>query len=106
MPEFQTLRFTATLYLFRREEGGRATAFVMGGAKYRPQFRLNGSGPSSSCFIDAISGEQRMAPGERQTVEMSLLHPEYFHGQLGPGTKFEICEGPKVVGTGVIREIN
>ncbi|HEY3776754.1 MAG TPA: hypothetical protein VGL35_01710 [Rhizomicrobium sp.] len=98
-------KFKARLYLLPTDRGGRKTAFKAGGSLYRPQFYLESPDFSTSCFIDRIDGKSEMAPGESGIVEMRLLKPELFAGQIEPGTKFKIREVADPIGWGIIMEV-
>jgi translation elongation factor EF-Tu-like GTPase len=95
-----TYRLKATLHLLSPGEGGRRTAIRKN--VYRPQFYLGSA--SASCRVDAIEGDS-MSPGGEGDVEMTLLHPERFGEELRRGSRFEIHEGSKVVGWGIVQEV-
>jgi translation elongation factor EF-Tu-like GTPase len=88
------------LCLLPTDEGGRQTAISKG--VYRPQFFLGLS--SASCRVDEIDKET-LSPGEEGEVEMTLMHPKRWGAELWPGAKFEIREGSRVVGRGIIRDV-
>lgn len=92
---------SAQLHLLSTSQGGRKTPIGTGGV-YRPQFRL-GSG-EASCRIDRFDRES-FGPGDTGRVEMTLLHPERFGGSLRTGARFEIFEGFRSVGWGVIEQV-
>jgi translation elongation factor EF-Tu-like GTPase len=46
-----------------------------------------------------------LSPGEEGEVEMTLVHPGRWGRELQPGAKFEIREGSRVVGHGIIKEV-
>jgi translation elongation factor EF-Tu-like GTPase len=100
MVELPTCRLTATLYLLPTDKGGRQTALRKD--VYRPQFFLGLS--SASCRVDEID-KGTLSPGEEGEVEMTLMHPERWGTEVRPGAKFEIREGSRVVGKGIIREV-
>jgi translation elongation factor EF-Tu-like GTPase len=100
MVELPTCHLTATLYLLPTDEGGRQTAIRKD--VYRPQFFLGLS--SASCRVDEID-KGTLSPGEEGEVEMTLVHPEQWGAELRPGAKFEIREGSRVVGKGIIRDV-
>lgn len=105
MSEYAVCSITAKVHILSEEQGGRSSYFVVGGTKYRPQFRLDRMGPTSSCFIDRAAGKDRVSPGETVNAEMTLLHPEYFPDRLVAGANFELVEGSRVVGRGTIEAI-
>jgi translation elongation factor EF-Tu-like GTPase len=100
MAELATCHLTATLRLLPTVEGGRQSAIRKD--VYRPQFFLGLS--SASCRVDEIDKEM-LSPGEEGEVEMTLVHPERWGRELRPGTEFEIREGSRVVGHGVIKVV-
>jgi translation elongation factor EF-Tu-like GTPase len=100
MSEIQTCRLRAKLHLLSTAEGGRNTAIRRD--IYRPQFHLGLS--SASCRVDDMDRES-MSPGEEGNVELTLVDPERFGPDLRTGNKFEIREGTRVVGWGVIEDV-
>jgi len=48
---------------------------------------------------------EAMSPGETGEVEMTLVHPERFGLDLHSGSKFELREGTRVVGWGIIEDV-
>lgn len=100
MAEIPTCCLTASLRLLATPEGGRQTAIRRD--VYRPLFFLGLS--SASCRIDEID-KGTMSPGEEGKVVMTLLHPERWGAELRPGARFEIREGPRVVGHGIIKDV-
>jgi translation elongation factor EF-Tu-like GTPase len=100
MSTIPTCRLTAKLHLLPMAAGGHQTAIKKD--IYRPQFYLGSS--DASCRIDAIEREE-MAPGEQRQVELTLLYPERFGMDLRAGKEFEIREGVRVVGWGVIENV-
>ena len=97
----QTCRLKATLRLLATAEGGRRTAITRD--VYRPQFHLGSS--SASCRVDGMN-RASLAPGEEGEVEMTLVHPERFGADLRAGNRFELREGNRVVGWGVIEDVS
>jgi translation elongation factor EF-Tu-like GTPase len=97
----QTCRLKAKLHLLATAEGGRQTAIARD--VYRPQFHLGSS--SASCRVDEMERDP-LAPGQEGEVKMTLLHPERFGAELRSGSKFEIWEGGRVVGWGVIEDVS
>jgi translation elongation factor EF-Tu-like GTPase len=100
MAELPTCHLTATLRLLPTAEGGRQTAIRKD--VYRPQFFLGLS--SASCRVDEID-KGTLSPGEEGEVKMTLVHPERFGTELQPGAKFEIREGSRIVGGGIIKDV-
>jgi len=89
-------KFTATVYVLTKEEGGRHTAFLNG---YRPQFFFRTTDITGS--IELPADVKMVMPGDHVTFTVSLIHPV----ALEAGTKFSIREGGKTVGSGTVSEI-
>ena len=93
--------FIAELHYLTKEQGGRSTYAFSG---YRPHVKFAFSEMMTSGqqkFLD----KEVVYPGETVIAEISIISPEFFFNKLKPGTEFEFREGPRIVGTGVIREI-
>jgi translation elongation factor EF-Tu-like GTPase len=101
MAELPISHLTAKLYLLSTVEGGRQTPIKAD--VYRPQFCIGSL--SASCRVDKIA-KGALSPGEESNVKISLVHPERFGDALRYGNKFEIKEGSKVVGWGIIDELS
>jgi translation elongation factor EF-Tu-like GTPase len=93
-------QLVAHLYLLPTEQGGRQTAIKE--RVYRPRFYLHSV--DSDCRIDKLE-QEKMHPGERGRVTMTLLYPERFGDALRPGQAFELHEGLKTVAQGTILEV-
>jgi elongation factor Tu len=89
-------KFTATVYILTKDEGGRHTAFLNG---YRPQFFFRTTDITGS--ITLPTDVQMVMPGDHVTFTVELIHPV----ALEQGTKFSIREGGKTVGAGTVSEI-
>ncbi len=89
-------KFTATVYVLTKEEGGRHTAFLNG---YRPQFFFRTTDITGTISLPA--GTDMVMPGDHVTLTVELIHPV----ALEKGTKFSIREGGKTVGAGTVAEI-
>jgi elongation factor Tu len=89
-------KFTATVYILTKEEGGRHTAFLNG---YRPQFFFRTTDITGD--ITLPTDVQMVMPGDHVTFTVELIHPV----ALEQGTKFSIREGGKTVGAGTVSEI-
>lgn len=89
----------ATIYYLAKEEGGRSTWI---GSGYRGQFFYDGNNwDACQTFIN----QERCYPGEEVDCYLTTLSPQYHLHQFFIGKAFEIREGAKVVGRGVITEI-
>jgi elongation factor Tu len=88
-------KFTAQIYVLKKEEGGRHTPFVNG---YRPQFYIRTTDVTGE--IKLTEGEMAM-PGDNVTIEITLIAPV----AMEEGMRFAIREGGKTVGAGVVTKI-
>ena len=92
--------FVATLSLFPTENGGRKKPVY---DHYRPSFAFN--------TINHFSGEisfpnlDELRPGGTATANIKLLASRHISQKLKSGDSFTVLEGDKIVGTGVIIEI-
>ena len=89
-------KFSATVYVLTKEEGGRHTAFLNG---YRPQFFFRTTDITGSITLPA--DVQMVMPGDNVTFTVQLINPI----ALEAGTKFSIREGGRTVGSGTVSEI-
>ena len=87
-------KFTANVYVLKKEEGGRHTPFFPG---YRPQFYIRTTDVTGSIKFD---GEMVM-PGDNVVMEVELIAP----GAIEQGMRFAIREGGRTVGAGVVDKI-
>ena len=89
-------RFKASIYVLKKEEGGRHTPF---GNKYRPQFYLR----TMDCTgeIHLPEGTEMVMPGDNVEITVELIYPV----ALNTGLRFAIREGGRTVGSGQITEI-
>ena len=89
-------RFKSTVYVLRRDEGGRHKAFFPG---YRPQFYIRTMDVTGT--INLPEGVEMVMPGDNVELEVELIIPV----ALEQGSKFAIREGGLTVGAGSITEI-
>ena len=89
-------KFKASIYVLKKEEGGRHTAF---GNHYRPQFYLR----TMDCTgeITLPEGVDMVMPGDNVEINVELIYPV----ALNTGLRFAIREGGRTVGSGQITEI-
>ncbi len=89
-------RFKASIYVLKKEEGGRHTPF---GNKYRPQFYLR----TMDCTgeIHLPEGTEMVMPGDNVEITVELIYAV----ALNVGLRFAIREGGRTVGSGQITEI-
>ncbi len=89
-------KFKAEVYVLKKEEGGRHTAFFNG---YRPQFYVRTTDITGS--IKLPDGVEMVMPGDNVSMEIELIHPV----AIEKGMRFAIREGGRTVGSGVVSEI-
>ena len=90
-------KFSAEVYVLKKEEGGRHTPFFKG---YRPQFYFRTTDVTGS--IELGEGVEMVMPGDNTTMDVELIVPV----AMEDGLKFSIREGGRTVGAGVITKIN
>ena len=90
-------KFSAEVYVLKKEEGGRHTPFFKG---YRPQFYFRTTDVTGS--IELGKGVEMVMPGDNTTMDVELIVPV----AMEDGLKFSIREGGRTVGAGVITKIN
>ena len=89
-------KFTAQVYVLKKEEGGRHTPFFNG---YRPQFYFSTTDVTGS--IEQEKGVEMVMPGDNVKMTISLITPI----AIEQGLRFAIREGGRTVGSGVVSEI-
>ena len=89
-------KFKAALYILKKEEGGRHTAFVNG---YRPQFFFRTTDITGSVTLP--DGTDMVMPGDQVTLTCELIHTIAMDKNL----RFAIREGGHTVGAGTVTEI-
>ena len=90
------MKFTAQVYVLKKEEGGRHTPFFNG---YRPQFYFRTTDVTGS--IELESGVEMVMPGDNVKMTITLITPI----AIEQGLRFAIREGGRTVGSGVVSEI-
>ena len=88
--------FMSEVYVLRKDEGGRHSAFFDG---YRPQFYINTMDVTGS--IKMPEGVEMVMPGDRVHLEVNLIEPVAVES----GFRFAIREGGLTVGAGVVTDI-
>lgn len=93
-------KFLASLYILTKEEGGRHSGF---GEHYRPQlFIRTGDVTVVLSFPEGHEDHsQQILPGDNVEMVCELVHPT----ALEAGQRFNIREGGRTVGTGLITRI-
>ena len=89
-------KFKASVYVLKKEEGGRHTPFFNG---YRPQFYFRTTDVTGT--IKLPDGVEMVMPGDHIAMEISLITPI----AIEQGLRFAIREGGRTVGSGVVSEI-
>jgi elongation factor Tu len=89
-------KFSATVYILTKEEGGRHTAFL---SNYRPQFYFRTTDITGT--IELPENVKMVMPGDNVTFNVELIHPV----GVEKGTKFSIREGGRTVGAGTVNEV-
>ena len=89
-------KFVGQVYVLKKEEGGRHTAF---GNNYRPQFYFRTTDVTGTITIPANA--QIVMPGDNVELTVELLHPIAIENN----TKFAIREGGHTVGAGTVVKI-
>ena len=89
-------KFEGQVYVLKKEEGGRHTAFFNG---YRPQFYFRTTDVTGS--IKLPDGVEMCMPGDHINMDVELIHPI----AMDEGLRFAIREGGRTVGSGVVAKI-
>ena len=89
-------KFKAEIYVLKKEEGGRHTAFFK---NYRPQFYFRTTDVTGT--IELKEGVEMVMPGDNTEIIVELISPI----AMDKGLKFAIREGGKTVGAGLVTEI-
>ncbi len=89
-------KFTAQVYVLKKEEGGRHTPFFNG---YRPQFYFRTTDITGT--IELEPGTEMVMPGDNTTMTITLISEI----AIEEGLRFAIREGGRTVGSGVVSKI-
>jgi elongation factor Tu len=89
-------KFKASVYVLKKEEGGRHTPFFKG---YRPQFYFRTTDVTGNVILP--SGTEMVMPGDNVNLDIELITPIAMEKEL----RFAIREGGHTVGAGVVTEI-
>jgi elongation factor Tu len=90
-------KFTAQVYVLKKEEGGRHTPFVNG---YRPQFYFRTTDVTGVVTMPA--GVEMVMPGDNvDSMQIELISTI----AMDEGLRFAIREGGRTVGSGVVTKI-
>ena len=88
--------FMGSVYVLRKEEGGRHSAFFGG---YRPQFYFRTTDVTGVCSLP--DGVEMVMPGDNVELAVELIKPI----AMEEGLRFAIREGGRTVGAGVVTAI-
>jgi len=89
-------KFTGSVYILKKEEGGRHTPFFKG---YRPQFYFRTTDVTGT--VKLPEGAEMVMPGDNVTLDIELISPIACE----EGLRFAIREGGRTVGAGVVSKI-
>ena len=89
-------KFSATIYILSKEEGGRHTPFFKG---YRPQFYFRTTDVTGA--VQLPKEVEMVMPGDSIGMEVELITPI----AMEEGLRFAIREGGRTVGAGVVTKI-
>ena len=89
-------KFTAQVYVLKKEEGGRHTPFIN---NYRPQFYFRTTDVTGVCNLP--DGVEMCMPGDNVELTVELIHPI----AMEQGLNFAIREGGRTVGSGAVATI-
>jgi elongation factor Tu len=88
--------FTASVYILKKDEGGRHTPFFKG---YRPQFYFRTTDVTGAVTLD--EGVEMVMPGDNVSITVELITPIAMEKTI----RFAIREGGKTVGAGRVANI-
>ncbi len=89
-------KFLGSVYVLKKEEGGRHSAFFGG---YRPQFYFRTTDVTGVCTLP--DGVEMVMPGDNVELSVELIKPI----AMEEGLRFAIREGGRTVGAGVVTGI-
>lgn len=89
-------KFEASVYILKKEEGGRHTPFHN---QYRPQFYLRTLDITGEIQLPA--GTEMIMPGDNTHITVQLIYPV----AINVGLQFAIREGGRTVGAGQVTKI-
>ena len=88
--------FKGSVYILKKEEGGRHSAFFTG---YRPQFYFRTTDVTGVCTLP--DGVEMVMPGDNIELDVALIKPI----AMEEGLRFAIREGGRTVGAGVVSQV-
>lgn len=93
-------KMLASLYILSKDEGGRHSGF---GENYRPQLYIRTADVTGVLRFpsEVEDHSKQVMPGDNVEMEIELIHPT----PMEVGQRFNIREGGKTVGTGLVTRI-
>ncbi len=88
--------FRGSVYVLKKEEGGRHSAFFSG---YRPQFYFRTTDVTG--VVSLPEGVEMVMPGDNVELGVELIKPI----AMEEGLRFAIREGGRTVGAGVVTAV-
>ena len=88
--------FMGSVYILKKEEGGRHSAFFSG---YRPQFYFRTTDVTG--VVSLPDGVEMVMPGDNVELSVELIKPI----AMEEGLRFAIREGGRTVGAGVVTSV-
>ena len=88
--------FDGSVYILKKEEGGRHSAFFTG---YRPQFYFRTTDVTG--VVTLPDGVEMVMPGDNVELSVELIKPI----AMEDGLRFAIREGGRTVGAGVVTKV-
>ena len=88
--------FEAKVYILKKEEGGRHTAFFTG---YKPQFYIKTTDVTGEVTLP--KGTEMVMPGDNVELTIKLIVPVAVENKM----RFAIREGSKTVGAGIVTKV-
>jgi elongation factor Tu len=89
-------KFEAEVYALSQDEGGRHTPFF---SNYRPQFFFRTADITGDLKLK--EGTEMVMPGDNVTLDVELIIPI----AIEPGLRFNMREGGRTVGTGIVTKV-
>src|SRR6056300_742620 len=89
-------KFEAEVYCLNQDEGGRHTPFF---SNYRPQFFFRTADITGDLKLK--EGTEMVMPGDNTTLDVELITPV----PIEAGLRFNMREGGRTVGTGIVTKI-
>ena len=91
----------ANITMKSEADGGRPCGFW---TNYRPHLVPKGTEDYLGVSVTDVPESEAVLPGTTRRVSFELMYPSVDYGSLCVGASFEIREGQRVVGEGVVTE--